>query len=63
MIDEIASSNTQVARLFITHFTKVSIIDDVDELRFERVVHVGMIVVDSTCFFVSGFLCFPSDPI
>ena len=61
MIDEIASSNAQVACVFITYSKKVSIVDDVDELRFERVIHVGMIVVDATCFFVSGFSCFPSD--
>ena len=61
MIDEIASSNTQVARVFITYFTKVSIVDAVDELRFERVVHVCVIFVDATCFLVSGFSRFLSD--
>ena len=55
MIDEIARSNAQVAHVFITYFTKVSIVDAVDEFRFECVVHVCVIVVDAMCLLVSGF--------
>ena len=61
MIDEIASSNAQLARVFITYFTKVSIVDAVNELRFECVIHVVVIVVDATCFLVSSFSRFPSE--
>ena len=61
MIDEIASSNAEVAGVFIMYFTKVSIVDDIDELRFERVVHVCVIVIDATCFLVSVLLRFTSD--
>ena len=35
MIDEIASSNAQVAPVFITYFTKVRIVNTVDELEEE----------------------------
>ena len=61
MIDEIASSNAQVARVFIPYFTKLSIVDAVDELRFDCVVHVGVIFVDATCFLVISCLRLPSD--
>ncbi len=56
MVQEIVSGYPKVSGVFVTHFANISVVDCVDQLGLEGVVHVGVVVENASFFGVCNFV-------